>query len=349
MTTTTDWTEIGCHPVAERIHRIPLPMPGDGLRAINVYVVEGPDGVSLVDAGWNVPGNLEILRAGLRSIDVGLSEITDVHVTHIHRDHYTMGPELRRVVGARIHLGVGESPGLAALRDLANTVPADSLEQLRRAGAPGIARAAREQALTETWLERDWELPDEWTDEGPVVIGGRPMTATVTAGHTKGHLVFDDPGSGVTFTGDHVLPRISPSIGFELGGWDNPLGAYLGSLEAMLDRPDSLMLPAHGAVGGSVHARVRELLAHHDARLDATRRAVASSPGATGLQVAQALPWTRRERAFTSLDDFNQMIAVCETMAHLDVLLERGEVIADSSEPVGGGVADEGIERYVVA
>jgi len=358
MTTTTDWTEIGCHPVAERIHRIPLPMPGDGLRAINVYVVEGPDGVSLIDAGWNVPGNLEILRAGLRSIDVGLAEITDVHVTHIHRDHYTMGPELRRVAGARIHLGVRESAGLRALRALGNAVPADSLEQLRRAGAPVIAKVAREQALTETWLERDWELPDEWTEDGPVVIGGRPMRATVTAGHTKGHLVFDDPGLGVTFTGDHVLPRISPSIGFELGGWDNPLGDYLASLEAMLDRPDSIMLPAHGVVGDSVHTRVRELLAHHDARLAATRRAVASSPGATGLQVAQALPWTRRERAFSSLDDFNQMIAVCETMAHLDVLVQRGETVVDAisagvsgdaAASVVGATTGGGIEHFRVA
>ena len=339
--TASDWTELGCHPVVDRVHRIPLPMPGDGLRAINVYVVEGPDGVSLVDAGWNVPGNMEILRDGLRSIGVGLPDITDVHVTHIHRDHYTMGPELRRRVGARVHLGSRESPGLSALRVLGNAVPADSLEQLHRAGAPAIAEAAREQALTETWLERDWELPDEWTEEGSVSIGGRPMLARVTAGHTKGHLVFEDPGLGVTFTGDHVLPRISPSIGFELGGWDDPLGDYLASLEAMLDRPDSVMLPAHGAVGESVHDRVRELLAHHDVRLDSTRRAVAARPGATGLDVARALPWTRRERAFGTLDGFNQMIAVCETVAHLDVLVSRGEVTVHD-------VTADGACHYVV-
>ncbi|WP_255583861.1 MBL fold metallo-hydrolase [Dietzia sp. ANT_WB102] len=337
-----DWAEIGTYQVADSVHRIPLPMPQDGLRAINVYVVRGVGGVSLIDAGWNVPGNLEILRDGLASIGLALEDIDDIHVTHIHRDHYTMGPELRRRVGARVHLGRMEEPGLTALRNLANTVPADSLEQLGRAGAPGVAEAARMQAHTEEWFESDWELPDEWTDQGPVSVAGRDMRATVTSGHTKGHLVFDDPRLGVTFTGDHVLPRISPSIGFELGGWDNPLGDYLASLEGMLRRPDAVMLPAHGAVGGSVHGRVRELLEHHDARLDATRRVLLGSPGATGHEVAGSLPWTRRERTFDELDDFNQMIAVCETMAHLDVLVHRGVAVVDH-------VDGDGVQRFIAA
>ena len=338
----TDWTALGCHPVTEGVHRIPLPMPQDGLRAINVYAIEGPDGVSLIDAGWNVPGNLEILRAGLASIDVGLNEITDVHVTHIHRDHYTMGPELRRQVGSRIHLGRGEHPGLTALRELRSAVPADSLIVLRRAGATEIAEASRIDSLTEPWLAADWELPDLWTEQGSVAVAGRPMQARQTAGHTKGHLVFEDPALGVTFTGDHVLPRISPSIGFELGGWDNPLGDYLDSLGSMLQRPESEMLPAHGAVGGSVHVRVRELLDHHDVRLHATREQVRAREGVTGADVAAGLPWTRRERAFSSLDGFNQMIAVCETVAHLDVLVARGELVVDE-------VMADGAERYVTA
>lgn len=337
-----DWAAPGCHRVLDGVHRIPLPMPQDGLRAINVYVIDGADGVSLIDAGWNVPGNLELLRDGLRSIDVGLAEVTDVHVTHIHRDHYTMGPELRRRVGARVHLGRGEEPGLRALNALRSGVPTDSLAQLRKAGAAAIAEESEREALAEPWDAADWESPDVWTPDGAVTIAGRPMQAVLTAGHTKGHLVFDAPDLGVTFTGDHVLPRISPSIGFELGGWDNPLGDYLDSLEAMLARPDAEMLPAHGAVGGGVHGRVRELLSHHESRLDATLGRVRARAGATGLDVAEGLPWTRRERVFSELDLFNRMIATCETMAHLDVLEARGAVRVEE-------ISGDGVARYHVA
>ena len=42
------WTAEGAWRVAEGIHRIPLPLPMDGLRAINVYVIETPDGLTLI-------------------------------------------------------------------------------------------------------------------------------------------------------------------------------------------------------------------------------------------------------------------------------------------------------------
>lgn len=328
-----DWTTPGCHPVTRGIHRIPLPMPQDGLRAVNVYLVEGEDGVALIDAGWRVPGNLDLLAHALRSVGAALADVRDVFVTHVHRDHYTLGPELRRTAGVRVHLGVGERPGVELIQQRGDNQPASSLRELRRSGAEDLACAVKELVADEPWDARDWESPDVWVAPGPVSVAGRPMEAVAVPGHTKGHLVFHDPAAGVLFTGDHVLPTISPSIGFELGEWDLPLGRYLDSLALLLDRPDATMLPAHGHPGGSVHARVRQLLAHHDARLAATRSHVMAGAH-TGLAVATGLPWTRRDRPFDTLDPFNQMIAVCETMAHLDLLVERGEVRVTNEDGV---------------
>ena len=45
---------------------------------------------------------------------------------------------------------------------------------------------------------------------------------------------------------------------------------------------------------------------------------------ATAAAVARVLTWTRHRRSYDELDDFNKMIATCETIAHLDVLVERG-------------------------
>jgi hypothetical protein len=44
----------------------------------------------------------------------------------------------------------------------------------------------------------------------------------------------------------------------------------------------------------------------------------------SGFEVANILTWTRRQRRFGELDTFNQVLAVHETMAHLEVLVERG-------------------------
>lgn len=315
------WTAPGSHEVSPGVHRIPLTMPQDGLKAVNVYAVETSDGIALVDGGWHVAGVHEELEDALGRIGRSAADVHDVFVTHVHRDHYTFAVELRRRHGSRIHLGAAEEPGLRAVAALGSNVPVSSLEQLRRADADQLAGRIVELTRAEPFDASDWELPDTWLHDGSVAVGSRTVDVVPTPGHTKGHVVLHDTGAGLVFTGDHVLPTITPSIGFELGAWDLPLGHFLASLRLLLDRPDGQQLPAHGWPTTSVHARVHELLEHHERRLETMRRAVEDLGGATGAAVAAAVTWTRHERPFASLDDFNRMIAVCETMAHLDVLV----------------------------
>ena len=322
--TLPDWSRPGCYEAASGVHRIPLAMPNDGLRAINIYAIETPGGLVLIDGGWHVSATLDELDRALRSIDRGLGDVSAVHVTHIHRDHYTFAVELRRLVGARISLGRAEAPGLRAVRELGSNVPVSSLRELARAGAANLADKVTALTEGEPFDAADWEDPDDWLDPGSLDLGSRRLEVVATPGHTKGHVVFHDLEAGLIFTGDHVLPSITPSIGFELGEWGRPLGEYLASLSILLSRPDGVMMPAHGHHGGSVHARVEVLLAHHDQRLAEIRQVVTRrGRPITGAEIAEELLWTRHGRTFASLDTFNQMIAICETLAHVDVLVDR--------------------------
>ncbi|MBA4021836.1 MAG: MBL fold metallo-hydrolase [Gordonia sp.] len=331
---TITWSDPGCFPVADGVHRIPLQMPGDGLRAINVYVLETDSGLALIDGGWHRETTYTEITAALARIGRNAGEIHDIYVTHVHRDHYTFAVELRRRHGCRIHLGSAEVVGIDAIARLGSNVPESSLRELNRAGAPLIAEQAYKDSVGEPFVAADWERPDSWLSEGPLVLPGHNLVAIHTPGHTKGHMVFHDLDRGVTYTGDHVLPTITPSIGFELGDWDLPLDKYLRSLHLMLDDRDRIMLPSHGDTGSGVHARVRELLAHHQRRFAATMAAVEGLDSGTGLSVARALTWTRRERPFHTLDNFNQMVATCETLAHLDVLAHRGKLLVENQDGV---------------
>jgi len=106
------WTEAGAFPVAEGVHRIPLPLPNDGLRAVNVYVLETADGLVAVDGGWALPGAGALLARAHATLGAGLDDLRRFPVTHVHRDHYTQAVALRRETGARVGLGVGERPSL---------------------------------------------------------------------------------------------------------------------------------------------------------------------------------------------------------------------------------------------
>ena len=281
--------------------------------------------LALIDGGWRTPAGFDELTSALAGVGHDISSIHDVYVTHVHRDHYTLAVELRRRFGARVQLGRDEAPGLHELLEMASNVPTTSLQQLRRSGDAALAAAIEVMTAGEEFDVEAWEQPDVWLEPGAYAVGGRAVEAVATPGHTKRHLVYHDLDAGLLFAGDHLLPTITPSIGFELGGWESPLASYLSSLELILQRPDARLLPAHGAPAVSAHARTSELLEHHDVRLEETLRALDEREPSTASDVARVLRWTRRRRSYDELDDLNKMIPTCETIAHLDVLVERGE------------------------
>lgn len=337
-----NWTEPGIYVVAPGVYRIPLPLPNDGLRAVNVYALTDGSDLVLIDSGWALEQAREQLTAALKGIDAELADISQFLVTHIHRDHYTQAVALRREFGSKIALGEFEQTSLRMAAEPHATPMATQLALLRRAGAGPVLDALR-RILGEGHRGTDmtiWETPDEWLTPGRrSVLPGRDLDIVHTPGHTAGHVVLDDGAAGLMFTGDHVLPHITPSIGFQLGAAELPLRDFLDSLRLVRGMPDRRMLPAHGWVSDSVHQRIDELLDHHEDRL--ARSAGTIVDGATtAYEAALRLTWTRRGRALGELDPFNQMLAVIETGAHLDLLVFQGKLAA---------VEESGVRRYRVS
>jgi glyoxylase-like metal-dependent hydrolase (beta-lactamase superfamily II) len=320
--------------VAPGVHRIPLPLPGDHLKAVNVYALADQDGLTLIDSGWALEEARELLERSLASFGHDLGDVRRFLVTHVHRDHYTLAITVRRLFGARVLLGYEERHTLALNNDEGRHGQEIFGPMLRRAGGAPVADALRELWSGEGPDPRDWELPDTWlTGTEKINVGERTLRVIPTPGHTRGHVVFADDAAGLLFSGDHVLPHITPSIGFEPARPDLPLGDYLASLRLIRSLPDMRLLPAHGGLTDSVHARIDELIAHHGQRLDVCAAVIAQG-ASTAYEAARILTWTRRERHFDELDTFNQMMAVMETAAHLDVLVRQGRLSTGVSDGV---------------
>jgi glyoxylase-like metal-dependent hydrolase (beta-lactamase superfamily II) len=343
------WTADGPENVAPGVHRIPLPLPSDGLRAVNVYALETGDGLVLIDSGWALAEARTELAQALKVIGHGLADVRAFLVTHVHRDHYTQAVQLRREFGSRILLGADERASLRLAAEPGLSPIAPQIRVLHQAGAGDLARQIEEITGDEAGEAALWADPDEWITGGAVLAAGdRALEVIGTPGHTFGHVVFRDAAAGLLFAGDHVLPHITPSIGFEPAPGPLPLAAYLESLRRVRAVPDTALLPAHGPVTGSVHSRVDELLAHHATRLAQTAGAVRHG-ASTGFDVARALRWTRRERALGDFDVFNQMLAINETVAHLDVLVATGELTVASDTTGASDSTDTPIRRYQLA
>jgi len=337
--TAHEWAEPGVYPVAPGVHRVPLPLPTDGLRAVNVYVITGDGGLVLIDSGWALEVARRDLTSALAALGAGLGDIRSFLVTHVHRDHYTLAVQLRREFGGTVSLGLGERQAIAVLSGGTAEPFAPQLAELRASGADALIGNLADTARALPGGAADWEEPDKWlTPYEEIGVAGRALTVIPTPGHTRGHVVFRDAAAGLLFAGDHVLPHITPSIGFEAVPSRQPLQDFLGSLRLVRSLPDMRLLPAHGPVAPSAHTRIDELLAHHDDRLARCLAAVRDG-AATAYQAAGFLRWTRRQRRLGELDPFNQMLAVIETRAHLELLAAQGRLVSS---------VHDGVVRYEV-
>jgi glyoxylase-like metal-dependent hydrolase (beta-lactamase superfamily II) len=322
------WIEEGAHEVVPGVYRIPLPLPMDGLRAVNAYAIESDGGLVMIDSGWVLEETKDQLERSLAKIGAGLGDIRKFLVTHMHRDHYTQAIALRRVFGTKVALGLDEKPSIDVVLSRDSAALAARGAKLAMAGAQPLIAKLAEAGMQRPMGDDDYEEPDEWITSGQKYdLGARTLEAIATPGHTHGHIVFADFDTGLLFAGDHVLPHITPSISLEPASQELPLGDFLDSLRLVRRLPDLTLLPAHGPVAPSVHARVDELLDHHDKRLTIMAAELAEGPR-TAYQVALATPWTSRNRKLTDLDLINQTLAVGETEAHLDLLVARGQARA---------------------
>ncbi|MGW1837674.1 MBL fold metallo-hydrolase [Streptomyces sp. NPDC002067] len=165
---------------------------------------------------------------------------------------------------------------------------------------------------------------------GPGTADGGPGTTGGGPGTTGG-----GPGAGFgrLFSGDHLLPGISPHIGvYEEAGEapGDPLGDYLASLERVARLAPAEVLPAHQHPFTDAAGRARALLDHHEARLDGLVRLLARPR--TLWQLTVAMEWNR---PWERIPYVSRNIAVAEAEAHLRRLLVRGRAVAVAgSDPV---------------
>jgi glyoxylase-like metal-dependent hydrolase (beta-lactamase superfamily II) len=325
--TRSNWADPGVWEVAPGIYRVPLPLPNDGLRAVNVYVIANGSDTVFIDSGWAIDEARELIGQAVAALDLSLTDVSRFLVTHVHRDHYSQAITLRNEFGGDVSLGEGDRASLDLMMTPRRHPLTGRISFINTHGAPDLGRRLAEHYAAEVSVPPPGtEYPDTWLHGGEEVPAGDLVLDVVsTPGHTNGHLVFHATKDRMLFAGDHVLPNITPSIGFEPAPVADPLGAFLGSLAAVRARPDSRLFPAHGPVTESTHARIDELVEHHGRRLDQAEAAVRGGAH-TSYEVAGQLRWTRHEHKLSDLDLFNEMLAVSETAAHLNLLVSQGRL-----------------------
>ena len=318
--------------VRDGLWSIPVPIPDNPLRYVLVYAFELPDGVAIVDSGWDTDDAWAALCGGLQAAGLDVTEVRAVLVTHIHPDHYGLAGRVREASGAWI----GLHPADAALLPARYGADVDGLLQSMRSllvecGVPEDDLGPMATASLGVKALVQQAEPDRLIEDGERIdLPGWDLRAVWTPGHSPGHLCFAEPTRRLLLSGDHVLPRISPNISLHTQSSGSPLADFLGALAKVRGYDVEEVLPAHEYRFAGLASRVDDLIGHHDRRLDEISATVAASPGLTCWEVTQRLTWSR---PWPQIHGFMRRAANGETLAHLVVLQARGRVQPTGHDP----------------
>lgn len=341
--------------VAPGVVRVQLPIALPGLGHVNCYVIEDPDGLTLVDPGLPGPESAAELDRRLRGAGFPPERVHTVVVTHSHPDHFGGAGRL----AAEHRCGVAAHERFATPFERPDAVPHGDLDELvdvtepdpRRAttlrevlfghgdlpeipprttpwGGEGYRPSAEELAHMRSWdrLSKEGLLTltptDRWHDGQHVRVGRGEWTVLHTPGHTDDHICLLDEEHGTLLSGDHVLPTITPHISGMVPGADT-LAQFFDALARIAAVPGvRTVLPAHGLPFDDVATRVDEIVAHHRHRLDLLADISAELDGGRVVDHSRRL---FRERSWGPM-------AESETYAHLEHLRLLGRLAAERGD-----------------
>jgi glyoxylase-like metal-dependent hydrolase (beta-lactamase superfamily II) len=313
--------------------KLPITMENAGITHVNVYLVKGDKGYLLVDSGWNTDDSFSTFHNYLIKHDIGFQDIKQILVTHVHPDHYGMAGHIKQLSGAKIlmhdiekdyirprYIDMNELLALTDKELLANGASVDETEVLRD------ATLGLQNFIVPT-------PPDITIHDGKIIdIGTFSFRAIWTPGHSSGHVCLYEPEKKLLFSGDHILPRITPNVGLHPQSIDNPLGRYIESLQQIRKLDIELTLPGHDQPFNNIKARIDEIIHHHNNRNQEILGALVTGTK-TAYQIAQEISWGDNS-GWKDLPPFHQRMAVFETLAHLEMMATEGRVDKFSREGV---------------
>lgn len=310
-----------------RVGRIPTPT-GFSVGDINTYVVlpaAGSDALVLVDTGVRTDAAWDALERGLGEFGFAVEDLSLVILTHAHPDHCGQAMRIRQRAGCEVWIHEEAHRTLGRYDDPTEARRAIVEAQLASFGVPaevradgmGIGGSARGVDVVDP-LEPDLLLKDG----DRVEIPGFDLEVVHTPGHCPEEVVFWQPDSRVMFSGDHLLPEITPICLMNFP--DEPGGERVSSLaqyQDSLDRAEALparrAFPSHGDVIEDPRALIASYRLHTDKRKLQLSRQLAQGPG-TVFELGQ--------RMFRRVWREQLYLVLSEVIGHLDLLEREGRV-----------------------
>ncbi len=291
--------------LGDGVCRVTLPLPTRPGH-VHAYLLPGEDGWTLVDTGVGLPDAKETWAAELEQAG---GRVATIFVTHFHPDHVGAAADLHELTGAPVVQGTLDY----AQCELVWGNPAWSerlLDWFRLHGAPDDVTA---ELVGQSSVYR----PFIRYQRDPILVGAGEQVdgweLVAAPGHADGQLCL--LRDGVLVAADHLLGRITPTVGLWPASRADPLGDYLSALDRTIELAPRIALPGHGEPIEDPIGRAQELQEHHRVRLGEAVAALGAEPQ-TGYELSFALFGAELPAA-------GRRFAIAETLSHLERLVHE--------------------------
>ncbi len=313
------------------LYHLKIPIPNNPLGHTNVYLIQGNGENLLIDVGWDSEKAWEALKGQLAEIGVDLKNISRIIVTHGHFDHYGLAGKLRQFSQAKIILHHLDTHMTSQIEQNIEESHRQLEQWLRINGTP-----SNELSMAWTPMPRGGggtgtpmsTFPDITVHGGEIISAGDiKLQVLWTPGHSPGHICLYEPTKKILFSGDHILPVITPNISLHNQNGANPLSDFLNSLNTLKQLEAKLVLPAHERLFTDLQTRIEEIVQHHKHRKGEISETLKSGPK-TAYQISTKITW-KPELDGTIWEDLSSRekgMAIPETLAHLESMRVDGDV-----------------------
>ncbi len=307
--------------VAEGVYQLKVPVPIP-LVFVSAYLVEGDDGWTLIDTGFDYPEGRAAWESGAAAVGCDLRrDVERIVVTHFHPDHLGAAHWLQEISGAPVYMLESEIQNSREVWE--NRDQSKFIDHLVRHGMDRETTEKAARSMRTNLVLPEKMIPLKKGEEMP--LGPGTSWVVHAPGHADHQLMLHDEGRRILFAADHVLLKITPNVGLWPETTPDPLNRYMENLRSMRSLPVELVLPGHGPLFHDLEGRIEELLVHHEERLEEMLREIRDRP---------KTPFEVSRKVFRyGLSIYERCFALAETLAHLDhlVLEDRAERMDDGT------------------
>ena len=307
--------------IVEGIYQLKVPIPDNPLENTNIYLIQGDKNYTLIDTGWDSDTAFNSVNRQLAEVGVGLPDIGQIIITHAHFDHFGLVGRIKQLSVAKLYLHHLEQEVFRTRYTVTNEFLHQIEVWFTMNGVPADIIAAVHAPIS-GFRKPVPAVPDVLLNGDETIASGKfDLKVIWTPGHSPGHICLYATAQKVLFSGDHVLPVITPNISLTPTMTADPLGDYLNSLLLVKKLAVDAVLPAHENIFRNLPKRVDEIIRHHEIRTAEILKAM-DGQEMTAYQIAHLVTWMPEQGGvdYTDLKPIAKLTAVSETLAHLKAM-----------------------------